>query len=413
MLQQPEAASPAGYRPDIDGLRAVAVLLVLASHLDMKPLGGFIGVDVFFVISGYLISASILSDMQSGRFSIVAFYERRIRRIFPALLVMMIVTTALAWHYLLPQEIVLYAQSLLASIASGSNFLFWHEGGYFDLPANVKPLLHTWSLSVEEQFYVLFPLFLVAMRRWLPKSLKLGIIVISIVSFLTACLTVPNHDVAAFFFAPLRAWELLIGTILSQRYVPTLRSALSRELAGAIGLLLILVPAWLYTPDTPFPGLTAFPPCVGAALIIAAGATGTSLAGRLLAWTPIRFIGLISYSLYLWHWPIIVFQLSSAMIVPENTSRRLTQVILAVVSIAVATLSWKYVEQPFRAGRWRPNRRQLFATAGIASATLAAVGAVMLAYHGMPNRLPPDARSVAALLDRPPVRSGQNLLPAT
>jgi peptidoglycan/LPS O-acetylase OafA/YrhL len=407
MLQQPEAASPAGYRRDIDGLRAVAVLLVLASHLETKPLGGYIGVDVFFVISGYLISASILSDMQAGRFSIAAFYERRIRRIFPAMLAMLLVTTALAWHYLLPAENVLYAQSLLASIASGSNFLFWHEGGYFDLPATIKPLLHTWSLSVEEQFYVLFPLFLVAMRRWLPGSLKRGIVTISLLSLLAACFTVPNHDVAAFFFAPLRAWELLIGTILSQRYLPALRSVLSRELAGGIGLALILVPAFLYTTDTAFPGLTAIPPCLGAALIIAAGETGTSLAGRLLSLPPIRFIGLISYSLYLWHWPLIVFQENGALIVPENTPRRLMKLVVVLVSIAVATLSWKFVEQPFRAGRWRPNRRQLFASAAIASGALAAVGAAMLAFHGMPNRLPPDARSVAALLEVQPHAAGE------
>lgn len=407
LLQQPEAASPAGYRRDIDGLRAIAVLLVLASHLETKPLGGFIGVDVFFVISGYLISASILSDMQAGRFSIAAFYERRIRRIFPAMLAMLLVTTALAWHYLLPAEIVLYAQSLLASIASGSNFLFWHEGGYFDLPATIKPLLHTWSLSVEEQFYVLFPLFLVAMRRWFPKSLKRGIVAISLLSLLAACFTVPNHDVAAFFFAPLRAWELLIGTILSQRYLPALRSALSRELAGGIGLALIFVPAYLYTTDTAFPGLTAIPPCLGAALIIAAGETGTSLAGRLLSWAPIRFIGLISYSLYLWHWPIIVFQLNGGLIVPERTPARLVKLAIILVSIAVATLSWKFVEQPFRAGRWRPNRRQLFATAAIASTSLAAFGAALLVFHGMPSRLPPDARRVAALIDREPDAPGE------
>ena len=198
MLQQPEAASPAGYRPDVDGLRAVAVLLVLASHLGTRPAGGYIGVDVFFVISGYLISASILSEMQSGRFSIVAFYERRIRRIFPALLVMMFVVTLLAYRYLLPLEMMEYARSLLAALASGSNFQFWHEGGYFELPSALKPLLHTWSLGVEEQFYVFFPLFLVAMRRWFSRRLKAGIYGVAAVSLIAACLSVRHDSVTAF-----------------------------------------------------------------------------------------------------------------------------------------------------------------------------------------------------------------------
>ena len=405
MLQQPEAASPAGYRPDIDGLRALAVLLVLASHLGARPTGGYIGVDVFFVISGYLISASILSEMHSGRFSIAAFYERRIRRIFPALLVMMFAVTLLAYFFLLPVEMTEFARSLLAALASGSNFLFWHEGGYFELPSALKPLLHTWSLGVEEQFYVFFPIFLILMRRWFPRRLKAGIYGVAALSLLAACLTLPNHDVAAFFFAPLRAWELLIGTIISQHYLPSPRGRFARNLASGLGLALIMAAAFLYTPDTPFPGLTALPPCLGAALILYAGetpadgGTGNSLVARLLSWTPIRFIGLISYSLYLWHWPVIVFHGAGGMLLRETQwPEHVTKTILALVSIAVATLSWRYVEQPFRKGSWRPNRRQLFTGAAIATAGIAAMGVAMLVRDGFPGRLPPDARHMAAYL---------------
>ena len=403
MLQQPEAASPAGYRADIDGLRAVAVLLVVASHLGTRPTGGYIGVDVFFVISGYLISASILSEMQSGRFSIAAFYERRIRRIFPALLVMLFVVSILAYIYLLPVEMLEYARSLLGALASGSNFLFWHEGGYFDSPSALKPLLHTWSLGVEEQFYILFPIFLVVMRRWFPKRLQAGIYAIAAISLVAACRTVQHDDAAAFYFAPLRAWELLIGTIISQRYLPAPRSAVGRNLMTGIGLALIVAPAILYTPDTRFPGLTALPPCLGAALLIAGGDTGSSLVGRLLSWTPIRFIGLISYSLYLWHWPVIVFRSSGSFLLYANQwPEKLVKLVLLGISIVLATLSWRFVERPFRKGRWRPNRLQLFSLAGGATVALALIAVAMVTRNGFPNRLPPDARHVAEYLVRPP-----------
>jgi peptidoglycan/LPS O-acetylase OafA/YrhL len=392
-----EVASRIRYRPDVDGLRAIAVLMVLAEHLDTKLTGGYIGVDVFFVISGYLISATILADMAQGRFTIAGFYERRIRRIFPALLAMLLVTTVLVYHYFLPSEVEAYAGSLLAALASGSNFLFWHKGGYFDQP-DAEPLLHTWSLGVEEQFYILFPVFLVLVRRWFPRRLKAAVLGIAAASFIAACLTVRTHPIAAFFFAPLRAWELLIGTIVSQRYLPSLRGALARNLASGLGLLLVLVPGALYTSGTAgtvFPGWTALPPCLGAALIIAAGETGPSLVGSALAWRPWAFIGLISYSLYLWHWPLIVFQDTGGMIMHVAVLTRKVKVVTALVSIVIAALSWRFIEQPFRAGRFRPGRRQLFAITGFASLLLAGLAAGMLYARGMPGRFPPDALAVA------------------
>jgi peptidoglycan/LPS O-acetylase OafA/YrhL len=382
------------YRPDIDGLRALAVILVLMSHLGTQITGGYVGVDVFFVISGYLISANILSDMAAGKFTIVGFYERRVRRIFPALLAMLLVVTVLAYRYLIPSELEDYSRSLLAALLSGSNFYFWHKGGYFDQP-DLQPLLHTWSLGVEEQFYILFPLFLVLIRRWFPLRLRSAIVGISAVSFVAACLTVRSHPVAAFFFAPLRAWELLIGTIVSQKYIPSLRGSLARNLASAVGLVLILLPGWRYDDLTVFPGLSALPPCLGTAMIIAAGDTGSSLVGRLLGWRPIAFIGMISYSLYLWHWPIIVFQDAGGMAMHSAVPARTVKIAVSLLSIAAAALSWRFVEQPFRSGKFRPGRRAVFAISGFASLLLAAAAAWMLSTHGMRWRFPPDALKVA------------------
>lgn len=387
------------YRPDVDGLRAVAVLLVFADHLDTKMSGGYIGVDVFFVISGYLIGAMILAEMREGRFSIGKFYERRLRRIFPAMLAMMLGVTLLAFLFLVPLEMETYARSLLAALFSGSNFLFWHEGGYFD-EAGLKPLLHTWSLGVEEQFYLLFPLFLVITQRLFPRRLKLAIIGVALTSFVAAWITVLKQDApAAFFFAPLRAWELLLGTIVSQRYLPTLTGAISRNIASALGLLLILVPGFMYTSDTAFPGLTALPPCLGAALIIAAGETGSSGVGRLLAWRPVAFIGLISYSLYLWHWPLIVFQNAAGVFVHSAVLTRQVKVVLILLSFVLATLSWRFVELPFRKGVFSRKRSALFAITGGTSLAIALLGSGILLLHGLPGRFSPDARQVASYVD--------------
>jgi len=248
------------YRPDVDGLRAVAVLLVVFDHVHTRLAGGYVGVDVFFVISGYLISSLILSDMAAGRFSVANFYERRVRRIFPAVL---LVTPALAYTYLVPSEMEDFGRSLLAALFSAANFFFWHEAGYFDAPSAFKPLLHTWSLAVEEQFYIFFPLFLLAMRRWLPKRIEAAIWSITLLTFALACVVVQRDPSAAFFFAPLRAWELLIGAIVSQRYRPALTGKGPRNIAATAGLLLILAPAMIYSPRTSFPGLAALPPSWG------------------------------------------------------------------------------------------------------------------------------------------------------
>jgi peptidoglycan/LPS O-acetylase OafA/YrhL len=396
MQPSPYPAQKTGYRADIDGLRAVAVLLVLFDHLHIRCDGGYIGVDVFFVISGYLISSVILGEIEAGRFSIVGFYERRIRRIFPALLVMLLATTAMAYHYLAPSALDSYARSLIAALLSASNMLFWHQAGYFDAPSAAKPLLHTWSLGVEEQFYICFPLLLVPICRSFPRSLKPALIGLATLSFLLACFWVRRDPSAAFYLAPLRGWELLLGAILSQRYLPAIRGKAMRNAAALAGMALILVPAACYSVATPFPGLAALPPCLGAALLIAAGEHGGSLVGSVLAWPPVAFIGLISYSLYLWHWPILIFQNTNSMLLDSTVpNSRLVKIVVLAMSLAVATLSWRFVETPFRRGRLRPSRRALFSISTVAVAAMLLIGCGMIATQGMPSRFPLQALEVA------------------
>jgi peptidoglycan/LPS O-acetylase OafA/YrhL len=399
------------YRPDVDGLRAVAVLLVFADHLVFHFSGGYVGVDVFFVISGYLITSTILPEVMENRFSLVAFYERRVRRIFPAMLAMLGVTTALAYQFLVPNELQAYSRSLLSTLFSSSNFLFWHEAGYFDLASSSKPLLHTWSLAVEEQFYLLFPLFLVGVRRHFPERMRTVVAIIALASFVASAVTVPGHTPAAFFFAPLRAWELLLGAMLTIGCFPAIKSKRAREISSVAGMLMILLPARFFDSTTLFPGISALLPCLGATLVIASGEFGSSAIGRVLSWGPFVWIGLISYSLYLWHWPIIVFGRVAFFLHPGSHGDDLrSTAILASLSFAVAILSWAFVEQPFRSrrSRFRPGRARLFAINGAALLVLAIAGGLL--SHGAPSRFSPEEQQYAAydgLDENGPFRGGK------
>jgi peptidoglycan/LPS O-acetylase OafA/YrhL len=386
------------HRADIDGLRAVAVLLVLAYHLGIQRFrGGFVGVDVFFVISGFLIGSIILFELDTSRFSIVSFYERRVRRIFPALAVLLLGTSILACKFLLPSELVDYGKSLLAATFSFSNVLFLHQEGYFNAPAATKPLLHTWSLAVEEQFYVFLPLFLMGVRKYFPTRQRLLIVVLALLSFAVSAIGAFRAHDAAFYLAHTRAWELLLGTMLVLDIFPTISTALLRNLASLSGVILILIAGLLFTPATPFPGAAALLPCVGTALIIAAGKSGESIVGRALSLRPMVFIGMISYSLYLWHWPLIVFQGTDGLLI-RGFSPRVTKLALILASFAVATLSWRFVEQPFR-DRRQLSRTMIFRVASVAAAILLAVGTIVVVSNGLPTRYPAAAVNVASFLD--------------
>jgi peptidoglycan/LPS O-acetylase OafA/YrhL len=396
------------YRPDIDGLRAVAVLSVLACHVEIWRLaGGFVGVDVFFVISGYLISSIVFAEIAASRFSILAFYERRIRRIFPALFGMLFVFSIFATIYLLPVELVNYSKSLLAATASSSNFYFWQHSGYFDSPTS-NPLLHTWSLAVEEQFYILFPIFLVLIRKFSPKRLRISVVLLFIASLAISVIAVRLNRDTAFYMPYTRAWELLLGTMLSLKLLPDLRSAWLRNLASGLGAGMILYSVLRYSAATVFPGLSALVPCVGCALIILAGESGTSLVGAVLSWRPIVFIGLISYSLYLWHWPVIIVQkmgllLSAAAILPQLHAVHVSalafdRIVETVLSFLLALLSWRFVERPFRSGPLRLAGKPLFALAGVVLLVFVAYSSATVLAGGFGGRFSPKSVELASYL---------------
>jgi peptidoglycan/LPS O-acetylase OafA/YrhL len=394
------------YRPEIDGLRAVAILSVLAFHLwPWRVSGGFVGVDVFFVISGYLISAIIFSEITTGRFSVLAFYERRVRRIFPALFVMLIAVSTVISFFLVPNELIDYAKSVIATTTSSSNFYFWQHSGYFDAPMS-KPLLHTWSLAVEEQFYILFPIFLLVGRRLFAQWLKHGVVILLFASLAASVATLHYNATTAFYMPYTRAWELLVGTVIFLGFFPRLRLVWARNAVALLGIGMICYSVLRYSPETPFPGLAAVVPCLGSALIIGAGESGSTLVGKALSWRPMVFIGLISYSLYLWHWPVIVLNdlgLSPnfGAFLPHRWAfvfllQKSTKAIEVLLVFVLAVLSWRFVERPFRNHPRRIERRPLFAlSAAVMAALLLSSGAVIYA-SGFPARFPPRAVQVAS-----------------
>jgi peptidoglycan/LPS O-acetylase OafA/YrhL len=340
-----QAATHPAYRPDIDGLRAIAVLPVVLYHAGVRGFsGGFVGVDIFFVISGYLITGILARDIAIGRHSIREFYRRRILRIFPALATMVLATTVCACFALLPEEIGGYARSVAATAVFGSNIVFYQATDYFNQGATAAPLLHTWSLAVEEQWYIIWPLLLAAIGAGRPRATLAVAGAISAASLLLALWLMQRDSAAAFYLLPPRAWEPGFGAVLAlaERAPPR---GLARQGLAALGLALILASVKVYTHDTPFPGLAAIPPCLGAALLIWTGSVPTSVS-RLLALPPLRFVGWISYSLYLWHWPVMVFA-EIGLFLPKTP---LVTAGVVLVSLLLATLSWRFVERPFREG---------------------------------------------------------------
>lgn len=397
------------YRADIDGLRAVAVLSVLGFHVGLgKVSGGYVGVDVFFVISGYLISSIVFSEIASSRFTVIGFYERRIRRIFPALFAMLAVSSVFAVVYLLPTELVAYCKSMMAATASVSNLYFWKHTGYFNAPTS-QPLLHTWSLAVEEQFYICFPLFLVIVRKFLPHRLRAAVVLLFFCSLVASIIAVSHNPGTAFYMLHTRAWELLLGTILSLGMFPLLKSPYLRNLATLAGIGMIAFAVIFFTRQTLFPGLSALVPCIGSALIIWAGEGGSSLIGAVLSWRPVVFVGLISYSLYLWHWPVIVLRKMGVIVGMGAISSQHRNALLSphrfdifveiALSFVLAVVSWLLVERPFRRGPLRLSGRPLFAAACVIMFSSLGFCSVILLARGFPSRFPPNAIQVTNQID--------------
>jgi peptidoglycan/LPS O-acetylase OafA/YrhL len=384
------------YRSDIDGLRALAILPVVLYHAGIPGFGGgFVGVDVFFVISGFLMASLISGELARGEFTLLGFYERRVRRLFPALFTVLGASSIAAWFWLMPQEYEYFARSLKAAALFMSNLQFESESGYFDIGAQMKPLVHTWSLAVEEQFYILFPLLLIAMRR-LPRRTSVAILAgLFIASFAASTWTVFRTPVSAFYLLQFRAWELLTGAFLAFGVVPKPVSLRWRQGLAAIGVLLIAVAVLAFDDHTIFPGPAALMPCLGAALVIHADAGG-GLAGRLLRSRPMVFIGLISYSLYLWHWPIIVFTRE----IGGHPLTLLQGATIILSSLILAVLTWRFIEKPFRGRRSRIGRKPLFAAAVLLVALAAGFGNDVVDNKGLASRLPDGiARVYAATYD--------------
>lgn len=337
------------YRPDIDGLRAISVLLVLLFHAKVTAIsGGFIGVDVFFVISGFLITAIIHKEVSQNRFSFKQFYLRRIKRITPALIALLIFTTIPAYLLLFPDDFEIFARNLIHAFLTTSNFFLWQNtGGYFSPNTDLFPLLHTWSLAVEEQFYFIWPALFIAIAK-LTKSKHLGkILILACVGLLGLSIYLTQSTPhSAYFLLPARAFELMMGAALAINYanLPKLNKSINHVLS-LIGLGLILIPAFVISKASSFPGLNAFWPCLGAILMIISGkdVEHPGIVNRIISHKTVVFVGLISYSLYLWHWPIISFTQYLGLDLVG-----LTQLSVIVLSFIFAYLSWKFVEQPIR-----------------------------------------------------------------
>lgn len=371
------------YRPDVDGLRALAVLPVVLFHMGVPGFfGGFIGVDVFFVISGYLITGIIARDLHAGRFSILEFYRRRVVRIFPALFVMLGVVSALAAWTLLPSELIRYGKALAATAGFGSNFVFYAESGYFEPDGHTKALLHTWSLAVEEQFYLFWPLILAGLHARAAASVRWISAAITVASFAFALWLLKWDPTAAFFLIPSRAWELMIGALIAVMPALPARHRLLREALALGGIIGILIGVKFYNAGVPFPGPAALLPCLGAAAIIVAGGAGTSLGAKLLSWRPVVFVGKISFSLYLWHWPVIVF-VQVGLLMDQTWPVRAAEL---VASLLLAYLSWRYVEQPVRLGAVRFPTPRILGGAALAMALSLAVGVAAIVSQGLPGR---------------------------
>ena len=372
------------YRPDIDGLRAVAIIPVVLYHAGLPALsGGFVGVDVFFVISGFLITGLIQPEVAEGRFSLLTFYERRIRRIFPALFAVIFACVLVSMLRLPAADLIAFANSVAAAALFVSNMLFASQTGYFDAPAELKPLLHTWSLGVEEQFYLIFPALLLLLRRQSLARVTMVVAIVAAASFACSVYYVRHSPDSAFYLGPWRAWELSLGVLAALGTLPQFHRQAWREMAALAGIGLIAYSTVALSRADPFPGVNALYPCVGAFLVIQAGIGGRSVVNSLLASRLPVFIGLISYSLYLWHWPLIVF-------LRRQLSRPLNSLEIAgvlIASLLLAIVSWRYVERPFRLrpGQ-RTGKRRVFVGAAIAISLSALFALAAWHGHGWPGR---------------------------
>ena len=375
------------YRSDVDGLRAIAVVPVILSHTQINAFsGGFIGVDIFFVISGFLITRILIDEMTTGTYTLSGFYERRARRILPALLMVILVTFPFAWYLMLPDFLQNFGQSVVATLLFSNNLLLAMTSGYWDLESGFKPLLHTWSLGVEEQFYIIFPLLLALIwrlgRRW--QLIVIG--VLWVLSLALAQWGLGWNPAKSFYLPTSRAWELLTGCAAAYVSREPRRGGAAVALAGFIGLIVAYI---MFDKSTPSPSIYMLLPVLCTAAILVFNQPG-SICWRILSLRPLVAIGLVSYSAYLWHQPI--FALTRVALVNEPSGA--VMLCLGAVSLGLAWLSWRFVETPFRRASVVPFRTFAAPTATL-SAALIGAGVYLHMAQGLPERLYPGLEARA------------------
>jgi len=380
------------YRAEIDGLRALAVVPVILFHAGFELFsGGFVGVDVFFVISGYLITTILIEDIENERFSIVNFYERRARRILPALFFVMLVCIPFAWMWMLPSQMQNFSQSLVAVSLFIPNILFARESGYFDATAEEKPLLHTWTLAVEEQFYIVFPIFLILAWRFGKNRVFWMIAAMTAISFFLSEWGWRNKPTVNFYLAPTRAWELFAGSIAA--FIVQKRGVQKNDALSVLGLAAIVFAIFAYDERTPFPSVYALVPVLGTALLVVF-ANKETLAAKLLSSKALVGVGLISYSAYLWHQPLFAFARIRSLSEPTE----LLMLVLSILSIGLAYLSWLFVERPFRK-RGAISREKIFSFSALGLIGFIAVGVAGYVSDGFQSRVDENTRKIIAVSD--------------
>jgi peptidoglycan/LPS O-acetylase OafA/YrhL len=385
-----------GNRRDIDGLRALAVIPVVLYHFGFGAFsGGFVGVDVFFVISGFLITSIIVREITAGRFSFVDFWARRARRIIPALSVMMLAVLLVGWIIMPANDYSQLGRAVRYQAMFASNILFMRQDGYFNPASDFKPLLHTWSLSVEEQYYILFPLLMVMLTRFLRhwRWMLFGLLV---VSFAVNVWTIKREPDAAFFLLPMRAWELLCGAMLA--VIPAASRkwpAWMYQLVSTLGLCAVLYAIFGFDKYTRFPGWAALFPVLGATAMIWANGHASTLVGRLLSVRAMVGVGLISYSWYLWHWPVFVY----ANAISVDGMQAFEAAGWVVVTLVLAWMSWRFVELPFREKRLLAGRKPLLVAGLAALLVIGVAGQLVRDADGVPGRLSGQAMQYAKARD--------------
>lgn len=386
------------YRKDIDGLRAIAILPVLLFHVGYSWFsGGYVGVDIFFVISGYLITKILINDINNGTYSLLTFYERRIRRIIPALTCVILFVLIASPFFLAPDNYSFLPKEIIGTLLFASNIVSFLKSGYFSTDAEQRPLLHTWSLGIEEQFYIISPIVLYLAFKYFRSRVGVILVIFTIVSFVLSVLFTKNNPTASFYLLHTRYWELSFGALAAAGVFKKAKNQYQNEVLSILGLLLILFAIFTFSSKTVFPGYTALLPVVGATLIIL-NAENTII-GKMLSLKPFVFIGVISYSLYLWHWPLVVFS-HDKYIVDLNLSREM----LVAISVLIAWFSTRFIEAPFR-DKQAYDRTRIFKHSSVAYSLLFLASFAIWPLKGWSERLSNEkAYILSSTKDYSPVR---------